>query len=1043
MKYPQQTEQRVQAALARIETMIYSERVPLDCAVWPVGGEPVAPSRAFRARYTPCEPGYAWGPLWDTSWFRFRGKVPAAWRGKRVVALVSVTPPRQTEGFSAEGLVYWNGVPKVAVNAHRKEIEIAAKARGEEEFEFFVEAAANLSSPRGEAQTPAQPNYQGQKLFRLEQAELAVSDPEATAYYHDYRVCLEAMNALVSNPRRRAELREALNTSLNLLEEDKPSSLKLARRALAGVLAERNGTASHIVTAVGHAHIDTAWLWPLRESIRKCARTFATALHYMEKYPDYVFLCSQPQQYAWMKAYYPEIWEGIKKAVRRGRWEPAGSMWIEADCNLASGEALVRQLLHGKKFFLEEFGIETRDLWLPDVFGYPASLPSIMAGAGIEFFLTQKISWNQFNKFPHHTFWWEGLDGSRIFTHFPPADTYNSVLGPAELQRCAEAFREHGRSRRSLVVYGYGDGGGGPSIPMLEAAQRLHDFDGLPRLELGKASTFFEKARAEAEQLSVWSGELYLELHRGTFTSQAAVKRGNRKSELLLRDTEFLDAVDSALRPSRKESLPQPPRAIYDVGALDHPNPRSHAAALERAWKLLLLNQFHDILPGSSIHWVYEDAARDYQTIAELGGAVKNAALAGLASQIETQGLRNPALIVNTLGFRRQEIVKLPGGRPAFVDVPPFGYAVVEAAEPHELVEKPVKVSRSNSGITLENGLLRLRFNSRGQLVSLFDLQERREVLAQGQTGNTLILHEDYPLRWDAWDVDIFYREKARFLEATTPPSLLESGPLQAVLMWSATFGSSRLQQRIILRAGSARVDFETEVDWHESHQFLKVAFPVDVRSAAASFETGFGHVRRPTHANTSWDLARFEVCAHRWADLSETGYGVALLNDCKYGYDVTGSTLRLSLLRAPSAPDPSADRGIHHFTYSIFPHAGDLRDGRVVEEAAALNRPLLVQEIPATRGAGLPLSHSFLSCTHPSAVIEAVKRAEDGRGIIVRVYEAHGSRARAKLRYGLPFRKAHRCDLLERPLETLPTRDQEISFELRPFEITTFRFDS
>ncbi|HEY5741725.1 MAG TPA: alpha-mannosidase, partial [Terrimicrobiaceae bacterium] len=838
---------------------------------------------------------------------------------------------------------------------------------------------------------------------------------------------------------RRAELRYALNEAVNEFDHENEATIRKAAAALRGVMRRRNGDTVHTLTAVGHAHIDTAWLWPLRETIRKCARTFSTALNYMEKYPSYVFVCSQAQQYAWMKAYYPAIWEGIKKAVRRGQWEPVGSMWVETDCNLVSGESLVRQILHGKRFFQRELGYETRDVWIPDVFGYAASMPQIMQKSGIEFFLTQKISWNQFNKFPHHTFFWEGIDGTRVFAHFPPADTYNADTSPGQLVQSVQNFRELDRATRSLLVYGWGDGGGGPSIEMLEKARRARDFEGLPKLGQEKAIKFFEKAKVDAKDPPIWVGELYLELHRGTYTSQAKNKRGNRKGEFLLRDAEFFDAVALALAPRRKETAADPPRAIYDVTGLGERHGQTHDGALHRAWSLLLLNQFHDIIPGSSIHWVYQDSQRDYETIRQLGESVRDSALSTLVKLVDTSAFKEPILVANSLGLRRQEVIELPDGTLANVDVPPCGYVVVEKSDEYlQTSDSAVKASQSRAGITMENGLLRVKINSKGHLSSVFDLRARREVLSGA--GNVFHLHRDIPDRWDAWDVDIFYNERREVIEGLEKLELVESGPLRAVARVIRSFGKSRIDQRIILSAGSPRMDFANAVDWQESQKLLKVAFPVDIYAQKATYEIQFGHLERANHANTSWDMGKFEVCAQKWADLSEAGYGVALLNDCKYGHDIQGNVLRLSLLRAPLSPDPLADRGRHEFVYALLPHAGDFREGRVIEHAYALNVPLIVRELEPVSGS-LPPSHSFFLSSRSNAIIEAIKVAEEGGAIIVRLYEAEGGRGQVKLTTTLPVRKAWLANLLETEQKPLPLNNGAVRLDLRPFEIVTVKF--
>jgi alpha-mannosidase len=1039
LKHPDLTEGRIRATLARIQHQIYTPKAPIDIAIWNVGGEPVAAEKALKARYAPFAVGEMWGPLWDTSWFRFRGQVPKSWKGREVVALVRLTSVGR-EGFTAEGMIYQDGIPIRAVNANRRDVAISTSAKGGERFEFFVEAAANGgTNEAGDTEGINLPEYNGKPRYRLEQAELACVNREAFDLYYDFKVAVEAMEVFPADSQRRGELRYALNEAANLFSAEDPKTFAKVRAALKDVLAKRNGGTVHNLSSVGHAHIDTAWLWPLRETIRKCARTFSTALDYMDKYPEYVFACSQAQQYAWMKAYYPDIWNRIKKAVRRGQWEPVGSMWIETDCNLASGESLVRQILHGKRFFQQEFGYETKDVWIPDVFGYAASLPQIIRKSGNDYFLTQKISWNQFNKFPHHTFMWEGIDGTAVFTHFPPADTYNADTGPKELMGNSKNFREHDRATRSILLYGWGDGGGGPSIEMLEKARRVRDFDGLPKLTPEKALHFFEKATDDAKDLPVWVGELYLELHRGTYTTQAKNKRGNRKSEFLLRDAEFFDAVTFILDRKRKETAVSPERAVYDVSWLDESRATPHRAALNRAWKLVLLNQFHDIIPGSSINWVYLDSARDYETVRQLGESVRDSALGSLAGLVDTRGISKPVLISNTLSIPRREVVDLPNGKPALVDVPATGYAVVDGATAS--TQKPqhaVSATVSSSGITLENGLVRVRINGKGQLASVYDLQAGREALAGA--ANVFRLYEDIPNNWSAWDVDVFHKEKYEDLNGLEQLDLVENTPLRATVKVVRSFGKSRITQRIVLRAGSARVDFPTEVDWQENEKFLKVVFPVNIRAMNATYEIQYGHLERPTHTNTSWDLARFEVCAQKWADLSEPGFGVALLNDCKYGHDIHGNEMVLSLLRAPTAPDPIADRGQHEFTYALLPHSGDHLAGGVIEEAYALNVPLLVRETKPATGP-LPAAQSFFQVDHDKVIIEAVKLAEGEGAVIVRLYEAAGSRGTVTLKTSLPVQKAWLTDMLETNIKSLPLKNGRLQLDLKPFEIVTLKF--
>jgi alpha-mannosidase len=1041
LKHPDLTERRVILALDRIRASIYDGApFPLEVMAQPLAGEPIPAGEAMAGHFVPFHIGERWGLPWGPTWFRLGGTVPESWKGRLVIARLRLGWGG-TEGFTCEALVYRDGKPLTGLNVNHDEILIAEKAKGGESFTLDVEAAANPHIPvTGAGEIPA--CRSDEPIFVLETAEIACVEPDVWDFYHDFAVAADAMVALPENEPRRGRLRAALNNAINNFDESIPGTAKSARAALREIMDCRNGDTVHRISAIGHAHIDSAWLWPLRETIRKCARTFATALQLMEEYPEFVFGCSQAQHYAWMKKYYPSIYEGIKKAVKQGRWEPLGSMWVEADCNLSSGEALVRQLLHGKRFFEREFGVETVDVWLPDVFGFSAGLPQIMKQAGVEYFLAQKLSWNQFNQFPHNTFLWEGIDGTKIFSHFPPSATYNGNVQPGQILNSVREFREHDRAARSLYVYGFGDGGGGPTKSMLENAKRLKDFEGLPEVTLEKVSKFFPKAERDAKDLPVWVGELYLESHRGTYTTQARNKRENRKSELLLRDAEFLD-VAAAAENGGRVSVPDiaSRRAVYDVtGEGSGPSVSGH---LERAWKLLLLNQFHDIIPGSSISWVYEDSAHDYETIRQLGSAVIGSAKACLADAVNTSQCEDPFLVVNSCGFERNEVVELPGGRMAIANVPACGYAIVDADRPRALqaFAPAVTIDELEHGFKLDNGVIRVLLDADGLISSVWDHEQDREVIAAGKRGNLFQLHRDYPNAWDAWDVDIFYRETFEDITELEEMVVEEENALSVTLRIVRSFGNSRIKQRVKLRAGSRRIDFHTLVDWHEAHRFLKVAFPVEIHANRATYDIQFGYVERPTHMNTRWDMARFEVCAQKWADLSENDYGVALLNDCKYGYDIFGNVMRLSLLRAPKAPDPTADLGHHEFTYSLMPHRFGPRTGNVIPEAYSLNIPLRVYPVAPHPGK-LPRSRSYFSVDRASVVIESIKHSESGEAVIVRFFESHGTRGPITLKTSMPFTRVSRVDLLERHLEKVEIIEGRVRLAVRPFEIVTLKFE-
>jgi alpha-mannosidase len=747
----------------------------------------------------------------------------------------------------------------------------------------------------------------------------------------------------------------------------------------------------------------------------------------MEDHPGYHFACSQAQHLAWTKEHYPDLYARIREQVASGRFEPTGSMWVEPDTNIPSGESLVRQLVLGKRFFLDEFGIETRDVWLPDVFGYSAALPQIMRRAGVEWFLTQKLSWNQYDTLPHHSFWWEGIDGSRVFAHFPPTDTYGGDASVRQLRDGVRRFRDHAVASRSLYPFGWSDGGGGPTEEMLASLARFRDLDGLPRVELTGPRAFFEAAVEEAgtpsHELATWVGELYFECHRGTYTTQAATKLGNRRAEDALREAELWSAVAA-----------DPGRAPGTAGALV-PYP---AEQLDRAWRTLLLHQFHDIIPGSGIHWVYQDTARDHAAVLDAARGVVAEAQAALAADVDTTGLRRPVVLFNPAAHDRAEWWRRPDGPDEHVSVPACGYTTVDLAATPPPPSSAVEVDANR----LENDQLRVELDDDGLLASVLDKAVGREVLARGSRANLFQVHPDHPNFYDAWDVDRFAFETVTDLTALDSVAVEDASPARGALVLVRRFGRSTITQTVSLTAGSRRLDFDTHVDWHESERFLKVAFPVAVRAPEATFEIQFGFVRRPTHENTSWDEARFEVCAHRWADLSEAGYGVALLNDCKYGYDVRGNVLRLSLLRAPAWPDPVADRGEHRFVYALLPHAGDVRTGGVVEAARELNQPLRNVATGVHPGPR-PGSGSLVRTEGTPVDVSAVKQADRADGVVVRLVEVHGGRGPVRLRLWRPVRAAWRTDLLERDATELPVEDDgTIRFAVDPFEIVTLRLE-
>jgi alpha-mannosidase len=977
-----------------VRPAIYGRRSELEVSAHHLRGEPIPAGVALERPFAPFAVGEAWGGMWGTTWFRFRGSIPAAWAGTEVAALIHLGGD-QMVGFTAEGQVWdTGGHPVQGLHHHHRELVLTTDAHGGEPVEFFVEAAANPIPPWHLADWPLlMPDYEGAPLYTLETAELAVVDRHVEGLYLDMRVLLELS---ILAPDRSEAAAKALFAAQQIVDPDHiAGSAGAARAALAPVL-EMATSSTNTVVAVGHAHIDCAWLWPVRETKRKCARTFSNQLVLLERYPEHQFACSQAVQYQWMKDEYPELFERIREHVRTGRWEPVGGMWVEPDSNVPSGESLVRQLVFGKRFFAEEFGIETHELWIPDVFGYSAALPQIAREAGVTALITQKMSWNDTNAFPHTTFWWEGHDGSRLLAHFPPANTYNGDFTPGEVAAGQDRGVGVDGSALNLYAYGYGDGGGGATATMVERFRRMSDLDGLPHVEIGAVGAFLDRLRRQAVDLPVWVGELYLETHRATLTTHADVKLANRRVEEALRAAELWSVAASLDRRSQ----------------------------LERAWRLVLLLQFHDILPGSSIHWVYEDTRSGHAEALDIASAVTAEALGVLAPD-GGDGL----VAFNPTSYDRSEVTELPDGSLAIVSAPACGWSEVHPDRATVDVA-PVEIGDG----WMDNGLLRVCWDADGLLCSVRDLVAGREVLAQGRLGNLFQIHDDHPRAFDAWDVERSYLDQVTDLVAVDSIEIVERHPLRAGVRFARTVGKSTITQTMRLAAGSRRVEFDTHVDWHERHRFLKVAFPVSVRSTRATYEIQHGNIERPTVANTSWDEARFEVCGHRWADLGEPGYGVALLNDCKYGYDILGDTMRLSLLRGPGYPDPEADQGAHRFAYALLPHEGDLRAAGVVAQAEFFNVPF---SLVGGRGEG-----TVVSIDRPGVSVEALKWADRSDAVVLRLCEVWGSRGPVRVTLQRPFGSVSRTDLLERTVTLLASSGRTVELELRPFELVTLRFD-
>ena len=867
---------KLEKRIAELGDLIYDKKQALATR-WSEGEKPGA--------YLEAKPGLWWGGRDQTAWFQGTIKVPEDFSGK--LALAFELSGYRTEDLSGpEPLLFFQGEPVGAIDKFHREVVFPGKWQTKGEIEFAIKAFSGLSK--------YQHRFDGIWLVRI--------NPQAEDLYYTMWTVQKTILELDENDSGRVELLSLLeNAELAIDWRQRGSvafysSLETALAILKAGLKELPAAAnSPIVVGAGHSHIDVAWLWQLKHTIEKCSRTFSTVLNLMDQYPEYYFTQSQPQLYQYTKENYPQIYAQIKEKVEEGRWEPTGAMWVEADCNVSSGEALVRQLLYGIRFFEREFGKRSKILWLPDAFGYNAALPQLLKQAGIESFMTTKISWNQYNRFPYDTFMWRGIDGSEILTHFVttpipweelPFYTYNGDVEPSTVKGVWDNYRQKALNRELLISYGWGDGGGGPTRKMLEVGRRLENLAGMPRFRTGKAEDYFAALHENlaAKKLPVWDDELYLELHRGTLTSQAATKRDNRKTELLLRDVEFWSTISALAGATYPEE------------------------ELEEHWKLVLLNQFHDILPGSSITEVYQDSQEQYQKVKAWGEGAVTSALSTIAAQVKLPG--TGLVIFNTLGWQRRELIGLPwqeeyankhltdnAGTPlktqiidgdgkqkllVEVEAPAFGY------NSYLWQEGVAVTAQSKLSVTpqkLENDFFKISLNEKGQLSSVFDKTLAREVLAE--TGNLLEVYEDKPLNHDAWDIDIFHEQKRYEVDNLIEAKVEEVGPLRGVLRLVWKFLDSTITQRLIIYKDRKQIDFRTEVDWHQQHLLLKAAFPVEIRTRMATYEIQFGSLQRPTHWNTSWDYARFEMCGHKWADLSEQNWGVSLLNDCKYGHQL------------------------------------------------------------------------------------------------------------------------------------------------------------
>ncbi|HCE46022.1 MAG TPA: alpha-mannosidase [Lentisphaeria bacterium] len=985
--------------------------------------EQLTAKEALKKQFKKMQPGAEWGAKWEYGWFKGRMSIPKSAAGERIAARINV---------GGEAAISVNGMNYGANDIGHKEITLSRKAKGGEKFEMLVESYAGHGTrtsgggplPYGQ-QTVPEP---GPTQVKVGVNSFGIWEEELYQLWFDVETLVLLRDAMLDTESLRvAQIDDALKEMTLVVDVELPrkemlATVRAGRKILKPMLDLKNGPTSPLMKCFGHSHIDVAWLWPLQETERKCCRTFSSQLALMEEYPEYKFLQSQAHLYRMVKRKYPELYERVKKSVRKGQWIPDGGMWVEPDTNVTGGESLIRQFMHGKRFFKDEFGVESELMWLPDVFGYSGALPQIMEGCGIKYFSTQKIFWtyNGGDPFPYNIFWWEGIDGTRVLSYLH--NDYNSETKPTHvMNRWNERVQKDAIHSGRMMPFGYGDGGGGPTREHLEFLRREKNLEGLPRCQIDVPVSYFEDIRTD--KLPTWVGELYFQAHRGTYTSQAKTKKGNRMSENFLREAELWSAVAGVLAGFKYP--------LQEVDSL---------------WKDILLNQFHDIIPGSSIQRVYEEAEASYANVIS-----QTREIAGKACRKLLDSRKDQVTVFNSLSWDRDAVVELPsaftgaetidgkklsvqkhdGKNFALVeDIPSAGWMPVRKSAPAK-AESSLKASAK----CLENEFLKISIDASGEITEILDKESGRDFAAGA--CNSIRMYKDVPSSYDAWDIDSIYKLQPVALDRKAKIEVIAGGPVFASVRVERMLNISKLVQEIIIYAGSRRIDFKTVVDWKESHKMLKANFPVSVKAEDALHEIQFGHTRRPTHLTRPYDATRFEVCNHKWAALVEEERGAAVLNDCKYGVSVEENSINLTLLKSPLAPDMNADKGIQEFTYSFYCWNKTFKHSGLIRSAYELNIPAFAVEGGAEK-------KSLFSIDEENVIIETVKPAEDGSGdVIVRLYEAARTATSCELRTSLPFKKLVETDMLENVKREVKTSSGACRLDFRPFQIRTLRFVS
>ena len=993
------------------------------------------PKSGDNVEWKPAVAGVRWGGPGITAWFRGAEKLPPACRGEKVFV--------RARCGGIETLFVVNGEHRGVFDRNHPVVMLTARGSSRKVYKLTFEAYAGHLFPGTQpddtmATWRRRAGYSPEFETRFEKVELLLRREDVTAFVFDLRVLLQLVGALEEDSARRGRILAELGKVFERIdafpaersEESWRLKLQEARKIMRPLLEAKNGDSAPQAGLIGHSHIDTAWLWTLDETRRKCARTFSSVLNLMEQYSEFLFIQSAPYHMEMMRESYPALFQRIRGAVKSGRWEPNGAVWIEPDCNIPSGESLIRQFLVGQQSTRRMFGYSADTLWQPDVFGYSGALPQIMRGCGVEYFLTTKLAANDTTRFPYGTFWWKGIDGSAVLAHF------NRIQCSPDPKTLIEQWREVQHKDvqdRWLCSFGLGDGGGGPQDEMLEMARRVGDLEGCPRASYTTVSDFMRRVRDElGEKLPEYLGELYFEATRGTYTSIAEIKRGNRLAELALRDAELLSTV-AALAGRR-----YPSEKLLGI------------------WKQLLVNQFHDILPGSSISEVNDRAIAELQQCIADARNLTDGALLSLCGKSPKNSDSVP--VFNSLSWERTGELALngiPRNRiPADSDLtwqrvetienrtqlvvagltlPPMGGLRMDLKTGRKAAPSAFKVAN----LSVVTPFFRCRFDRDGRIVSLVDRESGRQLIRKGGAFNVFWLGEDVPFGWDNWDIDFDQEVKMGPVGGLVRRDLVADGPLQLRFRSEYRIGDrSRLIQDMVFHATIPRIDFETVVDWEETHTLLKVGFATDILATHARHEIQYGHVERPTHRNRPAERAQFEVCSHKWTDLSENRLGVALLNDCKYGVSVLGGEMRLTLIKSGTHPDPRSDRGRHRFNYALLPHAGTFCTENVIRPAYEFN----VAPVTCPIAGGVREIDSLLTVSAPHIIVEAVKWAEEGDGFVIRLYEAERSGTSAVIRFNIQIESVEETNMLEEQPEELRVKNGQVLLYFRPFEIKTLK---